>query len=99
MSAVSGLSLYTEGTERLGGATTASGSSRQASTVGGRKPQKQRAPRGPHKPGRIRQGSPHEERSLVEHILVRAWRTDAWLVGGLAGWLVGLLGVEDELIA
>ena len=98
-SIVSGLSIYTENTHTGDTLMTGSGSSsgRSASTLGGRKgggPKGQK--KGKAKGGKIRQGSPQEEASLVEHLTKLGPSLGQLEEGGQLCELIILLGHLDD---
>ncbi|KAL3149903.1 hypothetical protein ABBQ38_013268 [Trebouxia sp. C0009 RCD-2024] len=92
-SAVSGMSAY--GGSTTTGATSVTGSSgRPASTVGGKKPYKRKQRK--DKKGRIRQGSPEEERALGQHITALAPSPKQLSEAGQLAELLTLLGHEAD---
>lgn len=92
-SAVSGMSAYARSTTTA--ATMATGASTHpASTVGGKKPYKRKQKK--DKGGRIRQGSPEEERALGQHIAALAPSPKQLTETSQLTELLTLLGHESD---
>ncbi|DBA88250.1 hypothetical protein WJX77_011440 [Trebouxia sp. C0004] len=92
-SAVSGMSAY-QGSTTTGTSSVTGSSGRPASTVGGKKPHKRKQKK--DKSGRIRQGSPEEERALGQHIAALAPSPKQLTEAGQLAELLTLLGHEAD---
>ncbi|KAA6419594.1 MAG: elongator complex 1-like [Trebouxia sp. A1-2] len=92
-SAVSGMSAY-QGSTTTGTSSVTGSSGRPASTVGGKRPHKRKQKK--DKSGRIRQGSPEEERALGQHIAALAPSTKQLTEAGQLAELLTLLGHEAD---